>query len=203
MNPLTHDAGENDAAAPPWRRRDAAVALLATLALAACVAVPVDPRTGLPVPWHPPQDRPAAAGSPVTPAAPPYAAPPFAAPLPPQPVVTTARLYPVNDIGARGGMLTATIVDQQDGRGRLTLGYQGELLQGEATRVIGTHPGFGRIYQEALGTPPGAMAGRRGIANAVSPRGVHAQCEYVLTAPTQGTGACVFSDGAKHQLHFG
>jgi hypothetical protein len=47
------------------------------------------------------------------------------------------------------------------------------------------------------------MAGRRGIANAVSPRGVHAQCEYVLTAPTQGTGACVFSDGAKYQLHFG
>jgi hypothetical protein len=45
--------------------------------------------------------------------------------------------------------------------------------------------------------------GRRGIANAYGARGVNAQCEYVLSGPSQGTGACLFSDGARYQLHFG
>jgi hypothetical protein len=47
------------------------------------------------------------------------------------------------------------------------------------------------------------VQGRRGIANAYSARGVNAQCEYVLNGPSQGTGACLFSDGARYQLHFG
>jgi hypothetical protein len=29
------------------------------------------------------------------------------------------------------------------------------------------------------------------------------QCEYLITGPTMGTGACLFSDGAKYQMHFG
>jgi len=37
----------------------------------------------------------------------------------------------------------------------------------------------------------------------VGARGINAQCEYVLTGPSQGTGACLFSDGARFQLHFG
>jgi hypothetical protein len=37
----------------------------------------------------------------------------------------------------------------------------------------------------------------------VGARGVSAQCEYVLTGPSKGTGACVFSDGARYQMHFG
>jgi hypothetical protein len=45
--------------------------------------------------------------------------------------------------------------------------------------------------------------GQRGIANAYGGRGVSAQCEYVMTAPSQGTGVCLFSDGAKYQVHFG
>ena len=34
-------------------------------------------------------------------------------------------------------------------------------------------------------------------------RGVNAQCEYVLTGPSAGTGVCRFSDGANYQMHFG
>ena len=34
-------------------------------------------------------------------------------------------------------------------------------------------------------------------------KAISAQCEYVLSGPSKGTGACVFSDGARYQLHFG
>ncbi|HET7525613.1 MAG TPA: hypothetical protein VFK10_06690, partial [Burkholderiaceae bacterium] len=65
-----------------------------SLALAACVAVPVDPRTGLPVAW--PQAQPASQGQA------PAIAPPTPA-APPSPVVYTARLYPTNDVANRAG----------------------------------------------------------------------------------------------------
>ena len=32
---------------------------------------------------------------------------------------------------------------------------------------------------------------------------VNVQCEYLITGPAMGTGACQFSDGAKYQMHFG
>ena len=54
-----------------------------------------------------------------------------------------------------------------------------------------------------LGTPPRSTGGQRGIANAFGNKGVNAQCEYVITGPALGTGVCLFSDGAKYQLHFG
>ncbi|MFO1218624.1 MAG: hypothetical protein U1E89_09660 [Burkholderiaceae bacterium] len=174
--------------------------LLATLAvagaaLAACVAVPVDSRTGTIAPWPPA----AAAATPrevtvITPPAP-------VAPAPP--VVLTARLYPVNDVANRGGLLTAVITDSHSGRGQISFSYLGDAMQGEATRVEAGHPGFGRIHREVLGLAAVQVQGRRGIANAFGARGVNAQCEYVLTGQAQGTGACVFSDGARYQLHFG
>lgn len=174
------------------------VASLAAVALtlSACVVVPVDPRTGLPVPYPDPQ-RGAEAAARTS-----FVLPPVA-PAPPQQSVLTARLYPLNVQANKGGLLNALIVDQHVGRGRFTLAYQGDTLQGEATRVDAGYNGFGRIHSEVLGTAPKATGGQRGIANAFGAKGVNAQCEYVITGPALGTGVCLFSDGASYQLHFG
>jgi len=127
-----------------------------------------------------------------------------AAPVsPPAPVVYTARLYPVNEVANRAGMLTGVVTDGHGGRGTFSVSYLGDTMQGEASRVEPTHPGFGRIHREVLGVPTVQLQGPRGIANAFGPRGVNAQCEYVLSGPSKGTGACLFSDGARYQLHFG
>jgi hypothetical protein len=134
------------------------------LSLAGCVLVPVDSRTGLPL------------NGPVAVVAP-------APPVPASASVLTARLYPLNEPANRAGMLNAVIVDHHSGRGSITLGYLGETLQGEATRVDGP--------------------GRRGVANATSGRGVSAQCQYEISGVGMGTGQCSFSDGALYRLHFG
>jgi hypothetical protein len=170
------------------------VAALAALALSACYVVPLDPRTGQPYPV--PNERAPTSGG-VTGSTPP------AAPPPPQPTVLSARLYPLNPQANQGGMLTAVVVDNHTGRGSFTLGYLGDTLQGEATRVDGSYSAFGRVQAEVFGVPPTKYpSGRRGIANAYGPKGVNAQCEYIITGPTMGTGACLFSDGAKYQMHF-
>lgn len=166
------------------------------LALSACVVVPVDPRTGQPYPY-PVAQRPFDSGSTTT------VVMPSAATAPPAQSVLTARLYPLNVQANRGGLLTAVVVDQHTGRGSFTLSYQGETLQGEATRVDGSYGGFGRIHSQVLGTPARPTSGQRGIANAFGAKGVNAQCEYVMTGPALGTGVCLFSDGAAYQLHFG
>jgi hypothetical protein len=168
----------------------------ATLIVSACVVVPVDPRTGQPYPY--PYPAPAADnGSHTTVLMPP---PPVA---PPQPSVLGARLYPLNVQANKGGLLNAVVVDQHIGRGSFTVSYLGETLQGEATRVDAGYAAFGRIHGEVLGTAPRSYSGQRGIANAFGAKGVNAQCEYVMTGPVLGTGVCLFSDGAKYQLHFG
>ena len=164
----------------PLSHRIAAVTAFGLAALlGACVAVPIDARTGAPLAWPPVTGNPTA------------------------PVVYTARLYPINDIANRAGMLTAIVTDGHGGRGSFSLSYLGEAMQGEATRVEGQQAGFGRIHREVLGLQAVTVQGRRGIANAYGARGVNAQCEYVLSGPSQGTGACLFSDGARYQLHFG
>ena len=165
---------------------------LSALSLAACVALPIDPRTGQPLPW--PVANTTREVTVITPAAP--SAPAAAS-------TYTARLYPVNEAANRAGMLTALVVESQDGRGRIMIQYKGEAMQGEATRVDANNPGFGRIHQQVLGMWPRQSQGRRGIANAYGGRGISAQCEYVLTGPSQGTGVCVFSDDAHYQIHFG
>ena len=170
------------------------LASAAALALSACVAVPVDTRTGQ-VLW-PPASNPTASreGAPV----------PAPMPLaPPSPSTYTARLYPINDVANRAGMLTAVVTDGHGGRGSFALSYLGESMQGEASRVDNGHVGFGRIHREVLGLAAVTAQGRRGVANAFGARGINAQCEYVLSGPSQGTGACLFSDGARYQLHFG
>jgi len=165
-----------------------AAPLLAAAVLSACVVVPVDPRTGQPYPYPP--SEPAHA---VT----------YAAPAAPAPVPMTARLYPVNPQAGQAGLLTAVVVDQRAGRGTFTVNYQGDTLAGEATRVDGGYAAFGRIHQEVLGPAPRAFSGQRGIANGVGSRGAGVQCEYLITGPGIGTGACLFSDGARYQMHFG
>lgn len=122
----------------------------------------------------------------------------------PQPVPTTlqARLYPLNETAGKMGALTATVMDTVNGHASFSLNHAGEVLQGEASRVPAGYPGFGRVHREVYGD--GRMpAGQRGIASAAGGRGTYVNCEYALSGPNRGMGACVFSNGAKYQLHFG
>jgi hypothetical protein len=124
-------------------------------------------------------------------------------PAPPAPSQLQARLYPLNEPANAGGLLVAQVVDNHTGRGSFTLQYRGAMLQGESTSIGPGYAAYGRIHREVLGSWTAPTAGKRGIANAYGPGGVNAQCEYVLTGPSLGTGACLFSDGAKYQMHFG
>ncbi len=179
----------------PTRISALAASLLVAATLSACYVVPVDPRTGQPYPPSREGSHPAPSVAIVTPPA---------SPAPPQPSVLSARLYPLNPQANKGGMLTAMVVDNHTGRGTFTLSYQGDALQGEASRVDAGYVAYGRVHQEVLGAnPQRSYSGRRGIANAYGAKGVSVQCEYLITGPTLGTGACLFSDGAKYQMHFG
>jgi len=165
--------------------------LAAAGALSACYVVPLDPRTGQPYP--PPGSREGGSVTVVTPPAP---------SAPPQPGVLQVRLYPLNPQANQGGLLNALVVDSHTGRGSFSLAYLGDTLQGEATRVDASYAAFGRLHNEVLGTNARQFSGRRGIANAYGPKGVNVQCEYLISGPSQGTGVCLFSDGAKYQMHF-
>ena len=173
--------------------------------LSACYVVPLDPRTGQPYPPIVTARDPSAPSSiTVLPVA----------PAPAQPSMLSVRLYPVNAQANKGGMLMATVVDNNAGHGSFSVAYLGDTLQGEASRVDSGYVAFGRIHDEVLGRAPAGgpaggsasaqrnFSGRRGVANAYGSRGVNAQCEYVITGPGMGTGACLFSDGAKYQMHF-
>lgn len=173
----------------------ATAALIGASLLSACYVVPIDARSGRPLPVSD-----GAGGATVTPA--PVAVPAPVPQAPAAPAVLTARLYPLNQPANTGGLLVAQIIDNHSGRGSITLQYRGVLLQGESTRVPDGTASYGRIHREVLGEWV-ATSGRRGIANAYGTNGVNAQCEYVLTGPTLGTGACLFSDGAKYRIHFG
>lgn len=174
----------------------AAVVLGVATSLVGCYVVPIDPRTGQAYPAAlPPAPYSAPSGG-VTVIQPP-------APLPAQPSVLSVRLYPLNPQANLGGLLSAVVVDNNAGHGRFTVAYLGDSLQGESTRVEAGYAAFGRIHNEVLGYTPRSFSGRRGIANAYGAKGVNAQCEYLITGPGAGTGACLFSDGAKYQMHFG
>ncbi|MBL8473030.1 MAG: hypothetical protein KF778_07425 [Rhodocyclaceae bacterium] len=161
--------------------------LLAAVSLAGCYVVPIDPR-------YPPQvSYPGTGGGEaiVLPAA------------QPQPAQLEARLYPVNDVAGKMGVLSALVSDNLNGHGRFTLNTGSETLVGEASRIGAGEAGFGNVYRQVYGEARLPGAGRRGVANAGGNRGTYVNCEYVLTAAARGVGACVFSNGAKYQLHFG
>lgn len=97
----------------------------ASLALSACVAVPVGPDGQLYI--YPPGVPPGA----IPPGGHVYAdnrAPQFPAALP-------ARLYPANEIATQTGIVTGTVTNLMTGKGRFQLQYMGEVLIGEATKV--------------------------------------------------------------------
>ena len=118
------------------------------------------------------------------------------------PGVLQARLYPLNETAGKTGALTANVADSGTGHASFSVNYAGEQLAGEATRVPAGYPGFGNVHREVYGD--GTMpSGQRGIASATGTKGTFVNCEYALSAPNRGAGACLFSNGAKYQLHFG
>jgi hypothetical protein len=98
------------------------------------------------------------------------------------PVQLQARLYPTNDLASSTGVISGQVTNMLNGKGKFTIGYGGELLNGEATRIGST---------------------RNGIANAAGSRGVYVNCNYTLTNSSQGNGTCEFSTGARYNLHLG
>jgi hypothetical protein len=96
----------------------------ASLALSACVAVPVGPEGHLYV--YPPGVPPGA----IPPGGPDARAPQY-------PVALSARLYPANETATQTGIVTGTVTNMMTGKGRFQMDYKGELLSGEATRVSG------------------------------------------------------------------
>ena len=155
------------------------------LALGGCYIVPVGPEAMVKLNALLEQ---AQSGNPPTPPAKPNpalsAAPaPAAAPAPTIPTALQARLYPVNEIATENGMVAGTVTNMMNGKGRLQLSYRGELLTGEATRVVGDE--------------------RKGVASAWGPNGSFMSCEYQMSSPLRGAGTCNFSDGARYQVHVG
>ena len=100
------------------------------------------------------------------------------------PVVFTARLYPSNDIAARNGIIAGSVTSPQDGKGVFSIPYGGDTLSGEATRTT-----RGSVHS--------------GAANASGARGTYVRCNYRMNNASQGTGECLFSDGARFQMHVG
>jgi hypothetical protein len=160
-------------------RRLAAALAIAAMTLSGCVVTTGpdgQPWMVLGGPLYPPQPIP---GSPP----PPASAGPAAHGGKAMPTALNVRLYPANDIATQSGVLTGTVTNMMTGAGRFQFEYQGELLAGEATRVSGDE--------------------RRGVASAFGPRGTYANCDYQMNTPVQGAGTCMFSTGAKYQVHIG
>ena len=157
------------------KSRQIAILLLggAAMALAGCVAVPTP--NGDYVYYPLPPSGPGPDGRPYV------FAPPSA--LSKMPATLHARLYPANEIAAQSGVVTGTVTNMMNGKGRFQLQYGGETLVGEATAVQGD-------------------AGR-GVASAYGSGGGFMSCEYQLNNPRQGAGSCAFSNGAQYKLHIG
>ena len=157
-----------------------AIALSSTAVLAGCYVVPVTP-DGRPV-WPPIEPTPIASSTPVpAPSAVPMSAPP--PPPPPQQAVLQARLYPENEIATQTGVLSGTVTNMMNGKGRFNLNYKGEVLSGEATRT--------------------SDDSRKGVASALGPNGTFMSCEYQMSSPYRGAGTCSLSTGARYQVHLG
>ena len=161
---------------------------LSTLALSGCYVVPIgsdgrpvwpllDPT---PIPSSTPV--PAMTVAPVAPL-PMIPPPPPAGPAAQPAAVLQARLYPANEIATQTGVLSGTVTNMMNGKGRFNLTYRGEVLSGEATRT--------------------ASDARKGVASAAGPNGSFMSCEYQMSSPYQGAGDCSFSNGGRYQVHLG
>ncbi|MFN2645309.1 MAG: hypothetical protein ABR570_09980 [Burkholderiales bacterium] len=127
-----------------------------------------------PAPARPTSVAPAAVPAPEAPAAP---------SAPAAPMVIQARLYPMNEIATENGMVSGSVTNMMNGKGRLQVSYRGEQLVGEATRVANDQS--------------------KGVASAWGPNGSFMSCEYQMSSPLRGAGTCSFSDGARYQVHVG
>ncbi|WP_137895180.1 hypothetical protein [Ramlibacter sp. 2FC] len=146
----------------------------ASAALAGCVAVPAGPNGSYVYYPLPPL-------GPAGPSAGEVTAPPAARTQ--WPAVLQARLYPSNEMAAQTGVVSGTVTNMMNGKGRFQLQYAGETLVGEATSVDGN--------------------AKRGVASAYGSNGGFMSCEYQLNTPRQGAGNCSFSNGAQYKLHIG
>ncbi|MFZ6751168.1 hypothetical protein [Undibacterium sp. Ren11W] len=101
--------------------------------------------------------------------------------LPPLPrPVYTARLYPVNEAAAALGRITGTISNPERGHGEFSFTAGSESFVGEATREPGSS---------------------KGHANASGNRGGFVKCDYAMSSSSLGTGSCLFSGGARYDMH--
>ena len=163
-------------------RKIAAALTISAVALSGCYVVPVvDPQGQIQYQHYPLPP----AGTPVVAA--PAAYPPagYAAQYPgaASPVVLNARLYPDNELASQSGVITGTVANMMNGKGRFQIQYGAEILTGEATRVSNDE--------------------RKGIASAFGSSGSYMSCEYQMNNPRQGAGTCTFSNGARYKLHVG
>jgi hypothetical protein len=154
-----------------------------SLAISGCYIIPMNP-DGSPAALPPgiviPGVPHGTSSAPVPPAP---ATSPALQPKSAPPATLQARLYPANDIATQTGVVTGTVTNMMGGKGRFMLDYRGELLTGEATRVSGDE--------------------RRGVASAYGPSGSYMSCDYQMNTPFQGAGNCMFSNGARYQVHIG
>jgi len=165
------------------QKRLAAVLTVPAFALSGCYVIPAGPDGHPAWPpgavWGPGVSTNPAPSNPALTASQPTKAPAAAS----APATLPARLYPANDIATQTGMVTGSVTNMMGGKGRFLLDYNGELLNGEATRVSGDE--------------------RKGVASAYSPAGSYMSCEYQMNTPLQGAGTCTFSNGARYRVHIG
>lgn len=156
------------------------MASLCAVAVSGCYVLPVASNDGsvthyvAPIPSapaYPPQSR-----------APAHSAGHVAS-VPAGPIVLAAKLYPSNDVATQTGVISGTVTNQMNGKGRFQFEYRGEIFSGEATVVEGD--------------------AKRGVASAYGSSGGHMSCEYQLASARLGAGSCTFFNGAKYRLHLG
>ncbi len=92
----------------------------------------------------------------------------------------TARLYPGNQAASRLGSTSGIISNPVDGHGQFSFNLGGESYQGEATRSPNSS---------------------KGLANASGNRGGFARCDYTMNSGTNGSGSCLFANGARYDMH--
>ena len=161
----------------------AAALSFSAIALSGCYVVPVvDPQGRVQYENYvlPPAGTSVVAAPAVYPAPVGYAAP-FAGQA--FPTVLNARLYPDNELASQTGVVTGTVANMMNGKGRFQLQYGSEILTGEATRISNDE--------------------RKGIASAFGSSGSFMSCEYQMNNPRQGAGTCTFSNGARYKAHIG
>ena len=126
-----------------------------------------------------------------------------------------ARLYPVNDLASKTGVLQAKYVDSGKGYGEITIVMpDGEILSGEYTTGRAINLNFGNILSNVYGTEGGAFGTGTstafrlsdtspGIATLYGDRGTMMQCEYFIGKRAgKGRGACKKNDGSLYRLQF-